>query len=286
MTRAEDLAQKASNLHAFIDQHVPQGRLTGALPDISQDYVKLQEEVMWGGVWQVPGLDITLRSLATISAQCVNGWDFGLQHQIRIGLSLGMSPQKIKGIFLQLLYYAGVPATVFALTQAQKVINEQKMWQEEDREPLKADWLASVEEKLERGRQLRRNCWGQQADLDLESTLSQELTPETADLVDAYNYGEAWARGELTPKERTVCILVALMCRGHMRQLKRHIGYALNLGISQREICEVFSQAGWYRGWPYVEEALEQAKSVFEEEGGGYEPTMVHEAGAPWASAA
>jgi len=285
MTRAEDLAQKAANLHAFIDQHVPQGRLTGALPDISKDYVKLQEEVMWGGVWQVPGLDITLRSLATISAQCVNGWDFGLQHQIRVGLSLGMSPQKIKGIFLQLLFYAGIPATVFALTQAQKVINEQKMWQEEDREPLKAEWLASVEEKLERGRQLRRNYWGQQADLDLESTLSQELTPETADLVDAYNYGEAWARGDLTPKERTVCILVALMCRGHMRQLKQHIGYALNLGISQREICEVFSQAGWYRGWPYVEEALEQAKSVFEEKGATCEPTMVHEIGPPWASA-
>ena len=58
--------------------------------------------------------------------------------------------------------------------------------------------------------------------------------------------------------------------RGHMRQLKQHIGYALNLGISQREICEVFSQAGWYRGWPYVEEALEQAKSVFEEKGGSF----------------
>ncbi len=267
MTRAEDLARKAANLHAFIDQYVPQGRLTGALPDISQDYVKLQEEVMWGGVWQVPGLDVTLRSLATISAQCVNGWDFGLQHQIRVGLSLGMSPQKVKGIFLQLLFYAGIPATVFALTQAQKVIDEQKIWQEEDREPLKAEWLASVEEKLERGRQLRRNSWGQQADMDLENTLSQELVPETADLVDAYNYGEAWARGDLTPTERMVCILVALMCRGHMKQLKEHIGYALNMGMSQREICEVFSQAGWYRGWPYVEEALEQADAVFKEPG-------------------
>ncbi len=74
-----------------------------------------------------------------------------------------------------------------------------------------------------------------------------------------------YARGDLTPKERMVCILVALMCRGHMKQLKEHIGYALNLGMSQREICEVFSQAGWYRGWPYVEEALEQADAVFKE---------------------
>jgi 4-carboxymuconolactone decarboxylase len=265
VTSAQELAQKAANLHAFIDQYVPQGRLTGVLPDISPDYVRLQEEVMWGGVWQVPGLDLQLRSLATISAQCCNGWDFGLQHQIRVGLTLGMSPQKVKGIFLQLMFYAGIPATVFALTQAQKVINEQRMWQEEDKTPLNARWLATVEEKLERGRQHRRNNWGQQADGELESSLAHELVPEVADLVDAYNYGEVWARGDLSPKERMVCILVALMCRGHMKQVKAHVGYALDLGMSRREICEVFSQAGWYRGWPCVEEALEQADAVFQE---------------------
>jgi alkylhydroperoxidase/carboxymuconolactone decarboxylase family protein YurZ len=37
--------------------------------------------------------------------------------------------------------------------------------------------------------------------------------------------------------------------------------------MSQREICEVFSQTGWYRGWPVVEEALEQAQAVFQELG-------------------
>ena len=37
--------------------------------------------------------------------------------------------------------------------------------------------------------------------------------------------------------------------------------------MTKREICEVFSQAGWYRGWPYVEDALEQAGAVFTERG-------------------
>ena len=268
MTTAEELYNAAACLKGFIDQHVPTQRLTAALPGISRDYVKLQDEVMWGGIWQVPGLDVTLRSLATIAAQCCNGWGFGLQHQIRVGLTQGISPQKIKGIFLQLIFYAGIPATVFSLTQAQRVIDEQEKWRREDEHPLRADWLESVEEKLERGRELRRNAWGAQSDEELEHSLSQELVPEASDLVDAYNYGEAWARGDLTPKERTVCILVALMCRGHMSQLKRHVAYALNLGMSQREICEVFSQAGWYRGWPYVEEALEQAREVFDREEG------------------
>ena len=43
----------------------------------------------------------------------------------------------------------------------------------------------------------------------------------------------------------------------------KYTRYALKMGFSSREICEVFSQAGWYRGWPYVEEALQQAKFVF-----------------------
>jgi hypothetical protein len=29
----------------------------------------------------------------------------------------------------------------------------------------------------------------------------------------------------------------------------------------------VISQAGWYRGWPHVEDGLEQAKAVFDEMG-------------------
>jgi 4-carboxymuconolactone decarboxylase len=93
------------------------------------------------------------------------------------------------------------------------------------------------------------------------------MVPEASDLVDGFNFGEVWARSDLNTKERMVCILAALMCRGHMKQLKRHIGYALDTGLNKKEICEVFSQAGWYRGWPCVEDALEEAKEVFAERG-------------------
>lgn len=48
-----------------------------------------------------------------------------------------------------------------------------------------------------------------------------------------------------------------------LRQLRRHIGYALDAGLTRREICEVFAQAGWYRGWPHAEDALEEAREVF-----------------------
>ena len=89
------------------------------------------------------------------------------------------------------------------------------------------------------------------------------MVPGSAQIVDGYLYGEIWARSPLDVKERIVMILSVLMCQQHMRQLRRHIGYALDAGLTKREICEVFAQAGWYRGWPHAEDALEEAREVF-----------------------
>ena len=100
-----------------------------------------------------PDLDVKLRSIATITAQCVNGMDFGLQHQIRVGLTLGLAPQKLKAMFVELKFYAGVPASVFALLRCQEVINEREEWKALDK-PLDEAWLSSLEEKMKRGREL------------------------------------------------------------------------------------------------------------------------------------
>ena len=259
MTTADELAQKAQDLADYLPSQ-------SNVPAISPDYSQIQVPLMWGGIWQVPGLDLKLRSFATISAQCVNGWDFGLQHQIKVGLTMGMTPQQIKGIFIQLLFYAGIPTTVHGLLQAQRVINEREEWKAADI-PLENDWLDTVEEKLQRGSEIRRQHWGEPANQEVEGSLAQRMVPEASDIVDGYNFGEVWARADLSPKERMVCILAALMSRGHWKQLRRYIGYALDMGVNQKEICEVFSQAGWYRGWPHVEDALEQAQAVFAEKG-------------------
>ena len=45
MTTGDELYRAAVSLKGFIDQQVPGQRLTGSLPDISQDYVKLQDEI-------------------------------------------------------------------------------------------------------------------------------------------------------------------------------------------------------------------------------------------------
>ncbi|MSQ07611.1 MAG: hypothetical protein EXR54_07020 [Dehalococcoidia bacterium] len=264
MTTIAEQQQKSAKLRKFFDQHLPYARSTPVLAD----FVRVQHELMWGGVWLAPGLDLKLRSFATISAQCVNGWDFGVEHQVRTGLTVGITPRQIKGIFIQLMFYAGIPATVFGLRVAQDVINEREEWKSQDVAiNIDAGWLDSIAARTQRGRELRIRHWGAQANQAEEASVVRKLAPEVAKLVDGYHFGEVWARDDLGPKERMVCILAALMCRGHMKQLGRNVDYALNVGLSKEEICQVFSQAGWYRGWPCVEDALEQAQEVFQARG-------------------
>ncbi len=261
-TTVEELREKSAELREFFDQHMPYARPTPVLAD----FVKVQHELMWGTLWLIPGLDLKLRSYATISAQICNGYDFGVEHQTRVGLTIGITPQQIRGIIIQLLYYIGVPATVSAMRIANDVINEREEWSSQDT-PLDTDWLNKIEDMLNRGREIRIKNWGEEANAEVEESLAQQMVPEASDIVDGYHFGEVWARPDLGPKERMVCILMALMCRGQMKQFKKNVGYALNVGLNKREICEALSQGGWYRGWPCVEEALEYAKEVFDERG-------------------
>ena len=153
-----------------------------------------------------------------------------------MGLTLGIPPQTLKAMILELRFWIGVPNTVFAFRMVQEVINERKEW-------------------------------GEKADQEMAETVTHELVPGAAAIVDGYQYGEVWARSALSARERMVSILAALMGRGNLKQLRRQTGYALHVGLTKREICETFTQAGWYLGWPYVEDALIEAKQVFAERG-------------------
>ncbi len=236
------------------------------LPQWSSDFERIQRELGWEGFWQSGGLDLNLRCLVTLSAQCINGQDFGIEHQVKMGLSLGMSPAKIKGVFIQLLFYAGIPATVFGLLEAQKVIDGNPEWKKAD-VATEEPWLNSLEDKLARAGQVRTQLWGEAANRAIENSLSQQLVPEAADIVDGYNFGEVWARSDLEPQERMVCVLAALTSRRHLGHLRQYVGYALDMGLTVRQIAEVIAQAGWYRGWACVEDGLRQVSQVLQERG-------------------
>src|SRR4051812_43747621 len=77
--------------------------------------------------------------------------------------------------------------------------------------------------------------------------------------------GAIWNRPGLALADRMLCTLAALAVWPRLRQLRRHIGAALDLGLSPEAIREVLVHAGLYAGFSAAEETLVLAAEVFAE---------------------
>jgi alkylhydroperoxidase/carboxymuconolactone decarboxylase family protein YurZ len=80
-------------------------------------------------------------------------------------------------------------------------------------------------------------------------------------------HGAIWNRPGLARADRMLCTLAALAVWPRLRQLRRHIAAALDLGLSPEAIREVLVQAGLYAGFSAAEETLALATEVFAERG-------------------
>jgi 4-carboxymuconolactone decarboxylase len=80
-------------------------------------------------------------------------------------------------------------------------------------------------------------------------------------------HGAIWNRPGLAMPERMLCTLAALAVWPRLRQLRRHLGAALDLGLLPEAIREVLVQAGLYAGFSAAEETLTLMAEVFAERG-------------------
>ena len=88
-----------------------------------------------------------------------------------------------------------------------------------------------------------------------------------ANLLTEAAYGGIWSRPGLALPDRLVCAVAALGVGPRLKALRRHIGAALDHGLSAQAIREILVQAGLYSGFSASEETLELAGHVFAERG-------------------
>src|SRR3569623_25983 len=70
------------------------------------------------------------------------------------------------------------------------------------------------------------------------------------------SYGASWSRPGLARPDRMLCALAALAAVQRLPKLRRHVGAALELGLTPRAIVEVLIQIGIYAGFAASEEAV------------------------------
>lgn len=77
------------------------------------------------------------------------------------------------------------------------------------------------------------------------------------------SYGAIWSRPGLALEDRMICALAALAAVQRLPTLRRHVGAALELGLTPRAIVEVLIQIGIYAGFAASEEAVDAAAAEF-----------------------
>lgn len=93
----------------------------------------------------------------------------------------------------------------------------------------------------------------------------QAIAPALAEYTDKVLFGDMWIRSELTPRERSLVTVSALIATGKTPQLAVHLNRALTNGVKPIEIAGVVTHLAFYSGWPSAVSALNVVEEVFAE---------------------
>jgi len=90
-----------------------------------------------------------------------------------------------------------------------------------------------------------------------------DFAPKLVELTDEVLFGDVWAREELSPRDRSLVTVAALIAGGNTEQLPGHLNRAKEYGLSENELVEVITHLAFYSGWPKSMSAIRVAKEVF-----------------------
>lgn len=101
------------------------------------------------------------------------------------------------------------------------------------------------------------------------TTISQvrEIVPKLADLTEKVLFGDVWEREGLSKRDRSLITVAALIALHRPDQLKGHLWRALDNGLTQEQLSEVFTHLAFYAGWANGISAAQIAKQVYAERG-------------------
>src|SRR5437899_9626457 len=76
---------------------------------------------------------------------------------------------------------------------------------------------------------------------------------------------ELWKRPGLTPRDRSIVTIAALIARNQTIEMPHYFNLALDNGVKPREISEIITHLAFYSGWANAMSAVAVAKDVFAE---------------------
>jgi len=103
--------------------------------------------------------------------------------------------------------------------------------------------------------------------LSKQSNAAQQLigdfAPKLVELTDRVLFDDVWERKELSKRDRSLITVAALIALNRPDQLRFHLGFAVQNGVTKEELIEAITHLAFYAGWPSAMSAIMIAKEVF-----------------------
>lgn len=77
-----------------------------------------------------------------------------------------------------------------------------------------------------------------------------EIAPDFARYSEEVLFGDLWRNSELSPRERSLLTIAALVAGRHTSQLPYHIQLARQNGVNPTELAAAMTHLAFYAGWP------------------------------------
>ncbi len=121
------------------------------------------------------------------------------------------------------------------------------------------------QELFDKGLKVRREVLGAEY-VDNALKNADDFSRPMQELVTQMAWGEIWTRPGLDRRTRSFMNLAMITALNRPHELKLHVRGALNNGLTQAEIMEVFLQTAIYCGMPAALDSFRAAREVFNEQ--------------------
>lgn len=180
-------------------------------------------------------LSSTDQNLAVIVALASGGAIVDLTLALEQALDAGLPVNTLKEAFIHVYPYAGFPKSLNALTTLMTLVEERKQAGKKDIAGEEASALPEADKAQKLGAEVQTELVGHPVAGPLF-----DFAPITNTFLQKHLFGDVFARGLLSLKERELLTLALLAnLPGTEPQLKSHVAIARNTGVTEAEMSEL-----------------------------------------------
>ena len=202
-----------------------------------------------GDVWKRPGLAPRDRSIVTLAALIARDQTIEMPYHFNLALDNGVKAREISEIITHLAFYSGWANAMSAVAVVKDIFAARNIGVEQL--PAVSVRLLPIDEAAE----ARRAASVQEQ----FGSSFPGVVQYTTDVL----FRDLWLRPDLSPRDRSLVTVSALISNGQTAQLTPHLNRAMDNGLTQMEASEAMTQLAFYVGWPNVFSAMPVAKDVF-----------------------